>query len=120
MGEAAQLAPARLCALRELEHHVQHTETGQAAFGAFGAVTDGREGALDWIGGADALPVLGREVEKGEQLFAVLDQAGGGLGVFRLIGLDEQIEGGLGVCVRFSLPDVVQHFGCRSVCAQVA
>ena len=80
MGEAAQLAPARLCALRELEHHVQHSGPGQAAFGAFGPVTDGGEGALDRIGGADALPVLRWEVEKGEQFFAVLDQVGGGLG----------------------------------------
>jgi len=48
--EAAQLAPVRICALRELEHHVQHSGPGQAAFGAFGPVTDGGEGALYRVG----------------------------------------------------------------------
>lgn len=62
---------------------------------------------FDLIRGADALPVLGREIVKGEQFFPILDQAGSGFGVFRFIGLNEQIEGSLGVFPGLSLPDVV-------------
>ncbi len=36
----------------------------------------GRKGAFDGIGGANVLPVLGREVVEGEQHVAVLGQAG--------------------------------------------
>lgn len=49
MSEAAQLAPALLSALAELEHHVEHPVPAQASFGAFCAMADGGECALDGI-----------------------------------------------------------------------
>ena len=57
-----------------------------------------------------ALPMLGREVVEGQQLGAVLDQAFGGLWVFRLEGFDEQIKCVMRVLSRFRLPNVMQHF----------
>jgi len=109
VGEAAQFAPAFLGALAEFEHHVEHAVAAEAALGSFGAMADRGKGAFDWVRCPNALPMLGREVVEGEQLFSVLDQAFGGFGVFRLEGVDEQIEGGMGVLTRFGLPDVVQH-----------
>ena len=49
VGKAAQFAPAFLGALAELEHHVQHTVTAQAALGAFGSVPDRSKVAFDWV-----------------------------------------------------------------------
>jgi len=43
---------------------VQHPVAREAAFGVFGAVTNGAEGALDRVAGSNALPVLGGKVEK--------------------------------------------------------
>ena len=49
MSEAAQRAPALLSALAELEHNVEHPVPAQASLGAFRAVADGGERALDGI-----------------------------------------------------------------------
>ena len=53
---------------------------------------DRGKGGLDWIAGADALPVLCRKVEECHELLTVLLQAQGGLGVLCFIGFDEQIK----------------------------
>ena len=50
--------------------------TAKAAFGLGGPEAHGRKGAFNGIGGANVLPVLGREVVDGEQHVAVLGQAG--------------------------------------------
>lgn len=49
MSEAAQLAPAFLSTLSELEHHMQHALPAERAFGALGSVADGGEGAFNRI-----------------------------------------------------------------------
>lgn len=49
MSKAAQLAPALLSALPELEHHVEHPIPAQASLGAFGAMADCGECTLDGI-----------------------------------------------------------------------
>ena len=54
---------------------------GEAALPANGAMEDGGEDALDGVGGANALPVPGREVVEGEQRLLVLGQATNGLPV---------------------------------------
>lgn len=55
-------------------------------------MADGGKGGFDWVTGADALPMLGGEVEECHQLFAVLLQAQRRLGIFGLVDFDEQIE----------------------------
>ncbi len=45
------------------------------------------------IAGADALPMLGREVEECHEFLTIFLQAQRRLGVLWLIGFDEQIEG---------------------------
>ena len=81
MGKAAQLTPAFLGALAELEHHVEHAVPAEASLGALGPVPDRGEGAFDGVRCPDALPVLGLEIVEGQQFVAVFDQAFGGLRV---------------------------------------
>jgi len=71
---------------------MQHSVPRQAAFRAFGAVADGAERTFDRVGCSDALPVPGGEIKEGHHLFAVLLQAQRGLGVFRVISLEEQVK----------------------------
>ena len=52
--------------------------------------------------------MLCRKIMEGQQLFAVSDQAFGGLWVFRIAGLDEEIECLMRVVAGFGLTDVVQ------------
>jgi hypothetical protein len=52
--------------------------------------------------------MLGREVVEGEQRLAVLDQAGDGLVVFRLVLGQKAIERGLGVGPALGLVDGVE------------
>jgi hypothetical protein len=52
--------------------------------------------------------VLGREVVEGQQHRAILGQALGRLGIFDPIGLDEQIEGLLGIRSRGCHPDLMR------------
>ena len=65
------------------------------------------ERGLDWITGADALPMLGGEVEECHEFLTVFLQAKRRLGIFGLVGLDEQIKGLLGISLGLSLPDIV-------------
>ena len=66
------------------------------ALGLGGPEAHGRKGAFDGIGGANVLPVLGREVVEGEQHVAILGQAGHRFVVLGAIGLEEEVEGLLG------------------------
>src|SRR3954454_13451496 len=66
----------------ELEDHQPGGVLRQRALGPHRAVPDGGEHALDGVGGAQMVPVLGREVVEGEQRVAVLGQAGDRLLVF--------------------------------------
>ena len=61
---------------------------GQAALGFPGAVANRCKCALDGIGGADMLPVLGREIVEGQQHIPVLEQLLHGTLVFNTIGFD--------------------------------
>lgn len=49
MNEAAQFAPAFRSTLAELEHYVQHAVAAEAAFGAFGSMSDRGEGTFDRV-----------------------------------------------------------------------
>ncbi len=55
-------------------------------------MANGGKSRLNRIGRPDALPVLGRELEKGQQFLAVFLQADGRLGVLRLVDFKEQVE----------------------------
>ena len=43
-----------LCTFRQFEHHMQHSVTGQAAFGSFRPMTDRAEGGFNRIRGSQA------------------------------------------------------------------
>ncbi len=70
----------------ELEDHEPGGLLGQGALGSHRPVPDRREDAFDGVRGAQMVPVLGREVEEGQERLAVLGQAFGGLGVFGTVG----------------------------------
>ena len=52
--------------------------------------------------------MLGREVEEGQQFFAVFLEAESGFRILRFIGFNEQVKCLLGVCLCLGLPDRVQ------------
>ena len=75
-------------------------------------MSDGREGGFNWIAGADALPMLGGEVEESHEFGPILLQAQRRLGVFGLIYFDEQIKGLVCIVLGLGLPDIVyRSFG---------
>ena len=88
---------------------MQHTVTGQTAFGVLGPMADRPEGRFDRIAGSNALPLLGGEVMEGHQLLPVFVQAQCRFRVFRFVGFDEQIKSLLRLCPRLRLPDGVQR-----------
>ena len=57
--------------LAQLEDHGERRHAAEAALGLGGPEAHGRKGAFDGIGGANVLPVLGREVVEGEQHVAL-------------------------------------------------
>jgi hypothetical protein len=59
---------------------------------------------LDRVGGAQVIPMLGREVEEGQQRLAVLGQAGDGPGVLGPVLFGEGVHGGLRSGPRLGLP----------------
>ena len=67
------------------------------------------ERRLDRVGGSQVLPVFGREVIERQQLVAILCQAFGRLGVFRLIVFQEGVEGLGCVVPRVGHPDLMDH-----------
>ncbi len=107
-AEPAQPSPAGFRALAELEHHVEHGVAAQAAPGRPGPVADRSKGRLDRVGGANALPVLGREVEEVHQLLAIPDPLHCGLGILVLIAGQETVEGPVGMVPGLRHPDLLQ------------
>lgn len=79
----------------QLEDHEPRRLVREASLGAHSPVPDGGEDALDRIRGAQMVPMLGREVEKGQQRLMVLRQAVDGLGTFGLVFVDEDGDRGL-------------------------
>ena len=113
-AEPAQPSPAGFRALAELEHHVEHGVAAQAAPGRPGPVADRGKGRLDRVGGANALPVLGREVEEVHRLLAIPDQLHRGLGILLLVAGQETVEGPVGMVPGLRHPDLLQcrlHLG---------
>ena len=90
------------------EDHGHRRLARQAALGPVGAQTNRGERALDGVGRAYMLPVLGGEVVERQQDVAVPGQAGRGLVVLRPVGFQEEVEGALGILPGFGHPDVLQ------------
>ncbi len=65
---------------------------------------DRGKGGFNRIAGADALPMLGREVEECHEFGPILLQAQCRLGVFGFVGFDEQIKGLVRVVLGLGLP----------------
>ena len=95
MSEVAQFVPYFLCALAEFEHYAQHAVTAQAALRACCTLANGGKGAFDRLKLSNALPVLSREVEKAQQIFAVLDQVLRDIWVLSLEGSNELVKDSL-------------------------
>ncbi len=68
---------------------------------------DSRKGALDGIGRAYVLPVLGRDIVEGEQAITVLDQAVCRFIVLGAISLDEEAKRRLGIGPGLGHPDIL-------------
>lgn len=88
-------SPAILGGFEELVGHGQPGRAGAGSFGDSGAQPDGGEGRLDRVRGFEVNPVLGGEIVEGQQLLSVVGDLGGGLGVFRAVGLLEFADRGL-------------------------
>ena len=67
-------------------------------------MADRGEGLFNWIDGADALPMLGGEVEESHEIFAVFLQAQRPLGIFGRVDFDEQIYRLVCIFLGLSLP----------------
>ena len=117
-----EAAPALLGRLGEFEDHGERRLVGEAALRAHGSMPHGGKAAFDGVGGAQVLPVLGREVVEGQQCRAILGQAIDRLVVFDGLGPDEGIEGGFGVVPGLGHPDLLSArawpwvAGCSAVC----
>jgi hypothetical protein len=98
---SVEFAPFLLGGQHQLVGHRQRCLAAEAAFGFCGSVADGGEGTFDGIRRPDVLPMLSREVVKGEQIGPVLGQAFGRPVVFHAVSLDEEVEGGVGLGLRF-------------------
>ena len=70
-----EASPAFLGRLGKLEDHGQRGLVREASLAAHGAMTNRREYALDDVGRAQMLPMLGREVVEGQQRLAILGMA---------------------------------------------
>jgi len=82
---AIEAPPAELDHIEQLERHQQALGSGADAPGrAFAQAHDGQR-RLDNVGGAQMLPVLGREVEEAKQSFPMGDKRLDRLGVLGLI-----------------------------------
>ena len=72
-------------------------------------MADRGKSRFDRIGCAYALPMLGGEIEESHEFGSVFLQTQRCLGVFGLVGLDEQIEGLLRIFFGLRLPNVVDR-----------
>ena len=102
-------SPMLLRGLGEFEDHRQGSSAGAAALGSFRAVSNGREGRFDRVGGSDVDPVLGGEVVEGEQYIFVIAQAGAGSWKLWFVQLEEVITGFMSVLLRLGHVHVVDH-----------
>lgn len=105
---AADLAPAFLRFLDQLEVQSQEGRTRHAVARTRGPVSHGGEGRLDRIGLVQMLPVLGREVVKRQQAVTVLDQFFHRLRVLGLVRLHKLSEGYVSVGSRGRHTDRLQ------------
>ena len=105
---AVQAAPMSFGGFDQLEDHGECGVARQAAPGLVGPQPNRRECALDRVGAADMLPVLGRDVVEGKQGIAILGETGAGLSVFRSILGKEAIEGLVGTDSVFSVIDLMK------------
>ena len=71
-------------------------------------MADGGEDALNRIGRAQVIPVLGGEVEERQQSLGVLGQAGDGGCIFGPVFFREDREDRKGLRLRFGMVDVLQ------------
>ncbi len=106
---AIEATPIFLGSLGEFEDHGERGLVGETSLGAHRAVADGRERAFDYVGRAQMLPVLGREVVEGQQRVAILGQAFHRLVVFDAPGLDEGVERCERILLGLGHPDLLER-----------
>jgi hypothetical protein len=83
--------PPLLGGLDEFEDHREGGSAGAGAAGDLGPKPDRGEGGLDGVCRAQVDPVLGREVEEGQQLGLVVGDLLDGLGELRAVELRERL-----------------------------
>lgn len=87
----------------------------RAPFARMVPVPDGDEDALDGVGRAYMVPMLGREVEEGPERLAVLDETFDGLGIFGAVLLLEDRDGELGARPIRRISDLAQIVRCSPI-----
>jgi hypothetical protein len=95
--EASNSKPAFLGTFDQLEHQGQDGVLGDTAPGLVSSQSHGGEGGFNGVGGANVRPMLSGEIEEGEQDIPVFGQTLGGLRILGLVGLDEPVEGLMGL-----------------------
>lgn len=105
---AVEQPPSLGSRLHQLVDHRQAGGPRSAPLGLLRAEPHGGKGGLDRVGRPQVNPVLGGEVVEGQEHLPILRQALDCLGVFRLVGLHEQVERLVGVLLRVGHPDGVQ------------
>ena len=65
---------------------------------------DRGKGGFNWVAGPDTLPMLCRKVEECHEFGPILLQAQRRLGVFGVVGFDEQIKGLVRIVLGLGLP----------------
>lgn len=102
--------PGSLSRLGQLEDHRQACGPASVALRPAVPVASRGEGGLDRVRRPQMLPELRREAMKAQQLFPAVPvpKVFGGLGVYRLIVLDEGVKGRLGLLPGRGAPDLLQ------------
>ena len=101
---AIEFTPFCLGGHHEPERHGEAGLAAQAALGALRSMSDGGECALDRVGRANVFPMFRGVVVEAQECVPVFDQFGDRLVPFHAVGLDEKIEGDIGVGLRVGLP----------------
>src|SRR5947209_15796373 len=94
--------------LSAFEDHELGCLLRQRSLRPHGSMTHGGKYALDWVRGAQVVPMLGRKVEEGEQRLTVFGQASNGLVVLGAVFVGEAVDGGLGCRACWSAVDLAE------------
>lgn len=111
---AVEASPALLGGVEELVGHRERGLLRPGTLRDLGPELDGREAALDRVGGPEVAPVLGGEVVERQQLGLVIGDLLDGLGELRAVLPGERLDRGCRVLAVLGVVDVLDGLlGCE-------